>query len=423
MVPSTLSGTVFVDRNDNGVFDPKEKPIAGATITLTGVDDLGRTVTTVITSGADGSYSFGNLRPGTYAITETQPTGYADGKDTMGTAGGIAGRDGTTGIVLASGQTGAQYDFGERLPDLPSTPDLYVLKTDNLTTIRPGSRITYVITGGNAGDALASGVIISDPLPKGVRFISASNGGVLEGNNIVWRIGDVAAGGTFRVTVTVVVDEQIGGIDLVNTVTVKDRFGSPNDPTPGNNRSTDRTFVPPFAFDSFNNFSKEDEQGPAPIVGGLLPPDRSIDVWRGPIITPAPVYSGAANPGATLTVELFNANGDRIGEASAVVDSGGNWLVSFPNSSIRDYPASVRIVQQAASYTDSSVAARNLRNFFVPTIQPGHFTFGGQVDVIVDPRIKAPLLGGLTDGSPFALGEAVKYNVELLPNTGAPSGR
>ncbi|HBH54383.1 MAG TPA: hypothetical protein DDY91_21060, partial [Planctomycetaceae bacterium] len=40
------------------------------------------------TTDANGAYSFGNLRPGSYQITQTQPAGYLDGQETVGSAGG-----------------------------------------------------------------------------------------------------------------------------------------------------------------------------------------------------------------------------------------------------------------------------------------------------------------------------------------------
>ena len=39
-------------------------------------------------SAADGSYSFADLRPGTYQVNEAQPAAYLDGKDTTGSTGG-----------------------------------------------------------------------------------------------------------------------------------------------------------------------------------------------------------------------------------------------------------------------------------------------------------------------------------------------
>ena len=120
--PASLAGHVYFDANNNGNFDPNELPINGATVTLTGFDDNGPvTATTAITSG-NGDYKFANLRPGTYAITETQPAGYADGKDTIGTPGGTTGNDVFSDINLAAGVDGVKNDFGEIKPDTPGTP-------------------------------------------------------------------------------------------------------------------------------------------------------------------------------------------------------------------------------------------------------------------------------------------------------------
>src|SRR5206468_5716131 len=64
-------------------------------------------------TAADGSYDFTGLRPGTYSLGEAQPSGYLDGKTTVGTQGGTAGDDQVTGISLQAGVTGANNDFGE----------------------------------------------------------------------------------------------------------------------------------------------------------------------------------------------------------------------------------------------------------------------------------------------------------------------
>lgn len=71
---ASISGFVYQDNNNNGVKETGELGIAGAHLTLTGADDLGG-VSLTATTAADGSYSFGNLRPGTYQLSETQPAG------------------------------------------------------------------------------------------------------------------------------------------------------------------------------------------------------------------------------------------------------------------------------------------------------------------------------------------------------------
>ena len=93
-----------------------EPPIAGVTITLSGTDDLGHAVTASTTTNALGYYEFTGLRPGTYTTNETQPAGYLDGKDTIGSTGGTAGNDVLSNIVLVSGANSVNNNFGELLP-------------------------------------------------------------------------------------------------------------------------------------------------------------------------------------------------------------------------------------------------------------------------------------------------------------------
>src|SRR5205807_2527337 len=118
--PASLAGFVYRDSNNNGAFEPGlgETGIGGVTVTLTGTDDLGAPVnTSTTTTAGTGAYSFGNLRPGTYSLTEAQPPGFLDGKDTQGTPGnGTPGNDQFTGIPLAAGVAGAGNDFGELPP-------------------------------------------------------------------------------------------------------------------------------------------------------------------------------------------------------------------------------------------------------------------------------------------------------------------
>jgi protocatechuate 3,4-dioxygenase beta subunit len=114
--PASLSGFVYVDANNNGVKDPSEAGVSGATVTLTGTNDRNQAVSLTQTTGADGSFSFTSLRPGTYALSESNTGNYLDGKDTIGSQGGTAGKDQLSNITLASGVVGANNDFGELQP-------------------------------------------------------------------------------------------------------------------------------------------------------------------------------------------------------------------------------------------------------------------------------------------------------------------
>ncbi len=115
--PSALSGYVYVDANNNGIKETGEAPISGVTVTLTGTDGLGNPVTLTTTTDSNGYYSFPNLVPGTYTITETQPAGYGQGINAIGSQGGTVGptTDVLSNIVLGSGVNGVNNNFGERL--------------------------------------------------------------------------------------------------------------------------------------------------------------------------------------------------------------------------------------------------------------------------------------------------------------------
>ena len=129
--PASLGGTVFVDRNDNGVFDSSERTLPDVLVTLRGVDINGQSVVRTTRTDSSGNYLFEDLTPGNYRLEETQPNRYRDGKDHVGTLGGATGtqpgvfivpadvsseqlNDLLFGITLSSGDVGTDYDFGEQ---------------------------------------------------------------------------------------------------------------------------------------------------------------------------------------------------------------------------------------------------------------------------------------------------------------------
>lgn len=120
-LPASLAGRVYHDRNNDGVQQASESGIAGVTVRLL---DASGAQTAVATTNSQGDYLFSNLRPGSYAVVETQPGGWIDGKETLGrVAGTTTGQIASAGdrfeqIVLRSGEAGADYLFGERLGSL-----------------------------------------------------------------------------------------------------------------------------------------------------------------------------------------------------------------------------------------------------------------------------------------------------------------
>jgi len=80
----------------------------------------GGSIVATTTTDANGHYSFTNLVPGTYTVVEVQPSGWIDGRDTVGvgaTGGlGTAGNDVISNVTLNGGDAATEYNFGERRP-------------------------------------------------------------------------------------------------------------------------------------------------------------------------------------------------------------------------------------------------------------------------------------------------------------------
>jgi hypothetical protein len=122
LLPGSVSGVVYYDVNRDGVADGGDSSIAGSVVTLTGTDDLGNSVSLQAVSNGNGFYQFTNLRPGTYTLTQDEPTGFSDGTDNLGSLGGTVSHDQFSGIALGAGQNGVQYNFGEVVNPISAFP-------------------------------------------------------------------------------------------------------------------------------------------------------------------------------------------------------------------------------------------------------------------------------------------------------------
>jgi uncharacterized repeat protein (TIGR01451 family) len=116
---ASLSGFVYFDENDDGIFDANETPLSGVDIVLfQNGAEIDRT-----TTDANGAYLFDDLDPGTYVVREEQPSAFVDGQETVGGGiGTITGNDEFT-AVLAAGDSATELNFGESI-QRPSKRDL-----------------------------------------------------------------------------------------------------------------------------------------------------------------------------------------------------------------------------------------------------------------------------------------------------------
>ncbi|MGY6558297.1 MAG: T9SS type B sorting domain-containing protein, partial [Nitritalea sp.] len=114
----------------------------------------------------------------------------------------------------------------DETPVVNERADLEVIKVADVTTVLPGDTFGYTITIRNTGNAPATQVRVSDPLPAGTEFVRADNGGVFENGVVRWEIPVIAAGESISLRLEVRVSETITVPSIVNIATAE----SPDDP-------------------------------------------------------------------------------------------------------------------------------------------------------------------------------------------------
>ena len=127
------------------------------------------------------------------------------------------------------------------LKNYPSV-DLSLGKTDNPDPVVAGNSLTYILTVDNAGPSDATGVQLTDNLPSGVAFVSAtpSQGSCNHvGGTVTCNLGDIAIGSGATVTIQVAVAPSTIGM-LNNSANVT---GNETDLAPGSNAVSVTTMV------------------------------------------------------------------------------------------------------------------------------------------------------------------------------------
>lgn len=137
------------------------------------------------------------------------------------------------------------------------TADLSITKTDSPDPVNVGASLTYTLTATNNGPDTATGVIITDNLPAGVAFVSASStlGTCNSGpTTVTCTPGSLTMGGVATVQIVVTAPATAGAI--TNNASV---LANEADPNPANNSAQAVTTV------------VAPTQGTAPVVTACTP--------------------------------------------------------------------------------------------------------------------------------------------------------
>jgi uncharacterized repeat protein (TIGR01451 family) len=121
-----------------------------------------------------------------------------------------------------------------------ASADLSITKTGPASAA-PLTNVTYTITVSNAGPSFASSVVVTDVLPSGMAFVSAtpSQGSCSGGATVTCSLGTVNVGGS--ASIALIATTPASGSTVSNTATVSSAIA---DPTPANNSSTATTGPP-----------------------------------------------------------------------------------------------------------------------------------------------------------------------------------
>ncbi|MBI2836854.1 MAG: DUF11 domain-containing protein [Acidobacteria bacterium] len=129
--------------------------------------------------------------------------------------------------------------FASSAPN-PGLADLSISELGSLNPVSVGSTLTFSLTVTNNGPGIATGVTVSDLLPAGLMYASAtSTQGTrsVNGNSVTARIGSMSSGSSATVTITAT---ATGVGRVANTATVS---GGEPDPDTNNNSATVMTYL------------------------------------------------------------------------------------------------------------------------------------------------------------------------------------
>ncbi len=222
--PIEIGNRVWVDTNKNGIQDASETGLDGVSVKLTCGSDEATTTT------ANGGQFYFSSIPGSNATfmdagencvlnmdkTQTALQGYglspanADNQTDNALQTDIRDSDAVlngqiaqiTVVVGSAGENNHSFDFGVTPP---AQTDLKLTKTLDKSSVKPGETVVYTLTVSNEGVDDATNVLVTDQLPATLDYQSSQGDGSYDQSSGVWTVGDVAAGASKTIALSVTV--------------------------------------------------------------------------------------------------------------------------------------------------------------------------------------------------------------------------
>jgi uncharacterized repeat protein (TIGR01451 family) len=319
--PSTVNSVTVVDTLPGALLNPVFTPSTGSYNSVSGVWTglslaTGQSVTMTLT-GTVSPTATGSI---TNTVTVSPPSGVTDPN--------------------SGNNTAADTD------PLTPTADLSITKTNNVTSVVPGTTITYMIVVSNVGPSAVTGATVTDVFPAAITSATwtatSANGATgfpANGSGNINHSVNMPVNSTIIYTVTATVSPSATGT-LANTATVTVPAGV-TDPTPGNNTATDSDPLIPTA-----DLSITKTDGRSFDVPGTTATYTIVVANAGPSSVTGATVSDPFP--AVLTGVTYTAVG--TGGATGFPASGSgniNHTVNMPAGSTITYTATGTIVQTA----------------------------------------------------------------------------
>ncbi|HEY6168161.1 MAG TPA: Calx-beta domain-containing protein, partial [Verrucomicrobiae bacterium] len=283
-----------------------------------------------------------------------------------------------------------------------SSADIAVGKTASAGSIVAGSNLTYTISVTNRGPNAASDVLLTDPLPIGVSFVSATNSAGSCSNlngTVVCNLGTMSSGAV--ASTTIIVTATTSGT-VTNTCTASARTPDPN--AANNSGSVVTTVLPAPPVAAFLG-------GP---LAGLRPLTVNFTDSSGGVITSRFWNFGSGsttNTAATNVAFTYNSAGTNTVSLTVSGPGGSNTLTRTNYVLVTNPPPQLSISPPSLDFSAVVLGQTNTLSFQV--LNGGGQTLTGAVTALLPFTIRG--------GSPFSVppGQTSVVSVGFAPTNAA----
>src|SRR5207244_3959129 len=149
-------------------------------------------------------------------------------------------------------------------------------------SVTTSSPITYTVTATNNGPSPATGVTVTDTLPAGVGFVSASSGCTNASGTVTCSVGNLASGASAIITISATAPSTAGTI--TNTATIGGNEADPN--TANNTASFTTTVTAPVSADlAITNTGPASVTTSSPITYSVTATNHGPSTATGVVVT------------------------------------------------------------------------------------------------------------------------------------------